>query len=189
MSSPEEAAAVLGRAELIHGAGEIAAAMDRMAGEISAELANSNPVLLCVMNGGLVCTAELALRLDFPLQIDYLHVSRYGNAISGGHIEHRVGPGLDLRGRDVLVVDDILDEGHTLQAVLALCREQGVVRTLSAILVDKQRPRGPDSPRADFTGLPVPDRYVFGYGMDYRGYLRNCKGIYALGEEEEIRPA
>ena len=189
MISPNEIAAVASRAELIHSAEKISAAMGRMAGEITAELADSNPILLCVMNGGLVCTAELALRLDFPLQIDFLHISRYGNATRGGGIEQRVSPSLDLRGRAALVVDDIVDEGHTLQAVLQLCREQGAARTLSAILVDKQRPRGPDLPRPDFTGLRVPDRYVFGYGMDYQGYLRNCNGIFALGEEKETPPA
>ncbi len=189
MISPNEIAAVASRAELIHDADTIAAVIDRMAREITAKLADSNPILLCVMNGGLLFTAELALRLDFPLQIDYLHSSRYGDATRGGNIEHRIGPGLDLRGRAVLVVDDILDEGHTLQAVLRLCRERGATRALSAILVDKQRPRGPDSPRPDFIGLPVPNHYVFGYGMDYRGYLRNCNGVYALGEEDEIPPA
>jgi len=185
MTAPAAIQAVADRADRIHGAGEVAAAIDRMAGEIAAELAASDPILLCVMNGGLILTGQLAPRLDFPLRIDYLHVSRYRDATTGGGIDFRVMPGLDLRGRQLLVVDDILDEGHTLAAVLRHCREQGAARVLSAVLADKQRPRSPDAPAADFVGLRVPDRFVFGCGMDYKGYLRNANGIYAIAREDE----
>ncbi len=184
MMAPAAIQAVADRADRIHSAGEVAAAIDRMAGEIAAELARSDPILLCVMNGGLILTGALAQRLDFPLRIDYLHVSRYRSATSGGEIDFRVPPVLDPRGRELLIIDDILDEGHTLAAVLRHCREQGATRVLSAVLADKQRPRSPDAPAADFVGLRVPDRFVFGCGMDYRGYLRNARGIYAIARED-----
>ena len=186
---PAWIAAVERRAERIHSADEVAAAIDRMAREITAELAGSDPVLLCVMNGGLLVTGQLALRLDLPLQIDYLHISRYRDATRGGRLEFLTRPRLALQDREVLVVDDIFDEGHTLAAVLRHCREQGAARLWSAVLVDKQRPRqrqGDASlPRPDFIGLQVPDRYVFGYGMDYKGYLRNVNGIYAVAKADE----
>lgn len=184
MPTAAEIAAVAGRATRIHSAAEVEAALDRMAREITAELAGANPILLCVMNGGLIVTGQLALRLRFPLQIDYLHASRYRGATSGGEIEHRVLPALDLRGRAVLVVDDILDEGQTLAALLRYCREQGAGRALSAVLADKQRPRPKALAAADFAALQVPDRYVYGYGMDYRNYLRNADGIYAVADED-----
>ncbi|MCY3565250.1 MAG: hypoxanthine-guanine phosphoribosyltransferase [Gammaproteobacteria bacterium] len=177
-------AAIASRAARIHDAVRVEAALDRMAREITAELAGSDPILLCVMNGGLIVTGLLAVRLQFPLQIDYLHMTRYRGATSGGEIECRVMPALDLRGRVVLVVDDILDEGNTLSAVLRYCREQGAARILSAVLVDKRRPRPEALAAADFSGLHVPDRYVYGYGMDYKNYLRNADGIYAVADED-----
>ena len=186
---PARIAAVEQRAERIHSADEVAAAIDRMAREITAELADSDPVLLCVMNGGLLVSGQLALRLAFPLQIDYLHLSRYRDATRGGRLEFLAQPRLALQERQVLVVDDIFDEGHTLAAVLCHCREKGAARVWSAVLVDKQRPRqrkrDANLPRPDFIGLQVPDRYVFGYGMDYKGYLRNVNGIYAVAEADE----
>ena len=184
MTTIEEIAAVAGRATRIHSAEEVEAALARMVDEITAELAGSDPVLLCVMNGGLIVTGLLAVRLRFPLQLDYLHLSRYRGETAGGKIDARVMPALGLRGRVVLVVDDILDEGHTLSAVLRFCREQGAARVLSAVLVDKQRSRDEASVKADFIGLRVPDRYVYGYGMDYKGYLRNADGIYAVADED-----
>lgn len=184
MPTADEIAAVAGRATRIHGAAEVQAALDRMAREITAELADTNPILLCAMNGGLIVTGQLALRLKFPLQIDYLHASRYRGATAGGDIEHRVSPTLDPRGRVVLVVDDILDEGVTLAAILRYCREQGAERVLSAVLADKRRPRTGGLAKADIAGLQVPDRYVYGYGMDYKNYLRNADGIYAVADED-----
>ncbi len=184
MPTADEIAAVASRATRIHDAGRVEAALDEMAREITVELAGSDPILLCVMNGGLIVTGLLAVRLQFPLQIDYLHMTRYRGATSGGEIECRVMPALDLRGRVVLVVDDILDEGNTLSAVLRYCREQGAARALSAVLVDKRRPRPKALAAADFYGLRVPDRYVYGYGMDYKNYLRNADGIYAVADED-----
>ena len=184
MPTTDKIAAVASRATRIHGADQVEAALTRMAREIAAELADSDPILLCVMNGGLIVTGLLAVRLQFPLQIDYLHMTRYRGATSGGEIECRVMPALDLRGRVVLVIDDILDEGNTLSAVLRYCREQGAARVLSAVLMDKQRPRPETLAAADFSGLRVPDRYVYGYGMDYRNYLRNADGIYAVADED-----
>ncbi len=184
MPTPDEIAAVAARATRIYSADQVEVALDRMARGIADELAGSNPILLCVMNGGLVATAQLALRLGFPLQIDYLQMSRYRGATTGGEIECKVAPSLQLRGRTVLVVDDILDEGNTLMEVLRLCRELGADRVLSAVLTDKRRPRPGTLAAADFTGLRVPDRYVYGYGMDYNNYLRNADGIYAVADED-----
>jgi hypoxanthine phosphoribosyltransferase len=156
-------------------------AMARMAAAISAQLRDRNPLIYCVMNGGLVLAGRLLCLLDFPLQQSYIHATRYGNSLCGDQLDWRVRPTQDLRGKTVLVLDDILDEGHTLKAILNHFKEEGAAAVYSAVLVHKvhERKAIPDM-RADFSGLDIEDRYLFGCGMDYKGYWRNAPGIYAL---------
>ncbi len=154
--------------------------MDRMAKAITLCMRDKNPLLLAVMTGGIVPAGCLLGRLDFPLRLDYLHATRYRGEVRGGEVHWLRRPNIPLRGRVVLVVDDILDEGITLTQILAYCREAGAAEVYSAVLVNKRHGRKPGIGEADFTGLEVADRYVFGYGMDYRGYLRNVRGIYAV---------
>lgn len=162
----------------LHSAAEVEAALDKMASAISQKLSNSNPLLLCVINGGIIATGKLLPRLDFPLNLDSIHASRYRNQTSGSEIHWLFKPTTPLRDRTVLVVDDILDEGHTLQAIVDYCHEQGAAAVFTAALFDKQlaveKPLTPD-----FVGLVVANHYLFGYGMDYKGYLRNAAGVYA----------
>jgi hypoxanthine phosphoribosyltransferase len=171
---------VLAEADLLHGDAEVQRALDRMAAQITERLADANPLVLVVMVGGVIPAAELLARLDFPLELDYLHVTRYRGATRGGELHWLVRPLQSLADRVVLVADDILDEGLTLHEILGYCRGAGAREVYSAVLVEKQRARDPRIRTADFTGLPVVDRYVFGYGMDYKGYLRNVRGIYAV---------
>jgi hypoxanthine phosphoribosyltransferase len=178
--TPDEARQVLAEADLLHPAGAVEAALDRMAESITERLQGRNPLVLAVMLGGVVPLGCLLPRLSFPLHVDYMHATRYRGAVRGGEIEWRVRPATPLEGRTVLVVDDILDEGVTLTAILDHCREAGAREVYSAVLVEKRHTRKPGIRRADFTGLEVEDRYVFGFGMDYRGYLRNARGIYAV---------
>ncbi len=167
-------------ADLLHSEQMVEAALDRMAAQITAQLADSNPLLLCVLTGGIIPTGKLTTRLDFPLQLDYLHATRYRGATRGGELNWIAHPSISLRDRVVLVVDDILDEGTTLAAIIEHCRDEGATQVYSAVLVDKLHDRKFHDIKADFTGLEVPDRYVFGYGMDYKDYLRNAPGIYAV---------
>jgi hypoxanthine phosphoribosyltransferase len=177
----EEIKRVQATADLLYSEQDVEAAIDNMAQEINLALAKSNPLLLCVMNGGIVATGKLLTRLTIPLTLDGINVSRYQNQTSGGAIEWLVKPQTPLKGRTVLVVDDILDKGITLEAICDYCREQGAAAVYSAVLVEKildhQKPV-----TADFIGLKVKNRYLFGYGMDYKGYLRNAPGIYACTE-------
>ena len=160
---------------------EVEKALDRMAADITAAMRNANPMVYSVMNGGLVLGGRILPRLPFPLEIAYLHVTRYGRALQGTLLDWRVRPTHDLRDRTVLVLDDILDEGHTLAAIVDYLKEEGARRVYSAVLAHKMHDRKAyPSMRADFTGLDVPDRFVFGYGMDYKGYWRNAPGIYAV---------
>ncbi|BCS52699.1 hypoxanthine-guanine phosphoribosyltransferase [Geobacter sp. SVR] len=177
----EEANNVLREADLLIGEAEVAAAIGRMAEELTQRLADANPVVFCVMNGGLIFAGQLLTRLVFPLEAAYLHATRYGHETSGGHLNWIVRPQAELRGRTVLLLDDILDEGVTLAAIADYCRAQGAAEVLMAVLVDKRHERKV-SPgfRADVTGIETEDRFLFGYGLDYKGYWRNAPGIYAV---------
>lgn len=176
----EEARTVYAQADVLYRAEEVEAALDRMATEITQAIRESDPVVLCVMTGGLIPMGKLLTRLDFPVQIDYLHATRYCGETRGGELHWIARPQTPLRGRVVLVVDDILDEGLTLAAILRQCRAEGAKEVYSAVLVEKLHDRKAKGIKADFIGLQVQDRYVFGYGMDYKGYLRNAPGIFAV---------
>lgn len=157
------------------------AALDRMAAEITATLKDTNPIIYAVMNGGLILAGCLLRRLTFPLEVAYLHATRYGHALQGNMLDWRIRPTQDLRGRTVLVLDDILDEGHTLAAIVEHMQQEGAAAVHSAVLVHKVHPRkATPGMRAEFTGLDMPDRFLFGCGMDYKGYWRNAPGIFAL---------
>jgi hypoxanthine phosphoribosyltransferase len=163
---------------------QVEAALDSMAVAIHQHLADTNPILVCLMNGGVVPFGKLLTRLQFPLQVDYVHATRYGAQIKGGELEWIAGPFVSARDRTVLLVDDILDEGTTLAAIEARYRLDGAKKIFKAVLTRKDRPRKV-AVNVDFVGLEIPDRYVFGYGMDYKNYLRNAPGVYAVAATHE----
>jgi hypoxanthine phosphoribosyltransferase len=179
-ASAEEAARVLADAEVVLTCAEVDAAYARLADRIQDLYAADSPVVLACMVGGLIPTVELLKRIRVPLELDYVHATRYREGTRGHQVEWRVAPPPRVRGRHVLVVDDILDEGHTLAAILAALREAGALDVRSAVLVEKRHDRRAPGLRADFVGGQVPDRYVFGCGMDYKGWHRQLPAIYAL---------
>ena len=169
-------------ADLLYTAEEVDTAFARLASEISEILSDTNPLILSVMIGGIVPTGILLPHLSFPLQLDYIHASRYHSGTSGGQLHWIKKPEKELKDRTILLIDDILDEGLTLSAIIDYCLQAGSKNIYTAILINKIIERKKYLPNADFTGLTVPDRYIFGYGMDYHEYHRNCAGIYALHE-------
>ena len=173
---------VLAAAEVIHDSNQVAAALDRMAAAIRRDYERKNPLMICVMRGGLYTAAELYRRLPFPMQQDYMHVSRYRNDTSGGTFEWKVKPATALKGRHVLIMDDILDEGVTLREILRYCSGLEAASVEVAALTRKLHIRCVEGIGARYIGLDVPDKYVFGCGMDYQGYFRNLNAIYALAE-------
>lgn len=178
-----EARAILQQAELICPPEEVRAAVARVAADINAQLAEQRPLVLSVMGGAVVFTGQLLPLLDFPLDFDYVHVSRYGSQRQGGALRWKVEPGENVAGRVILVVDDILDEGETLAAIRQRVLELGATGFYSAVFADKATGR-PKAMRADFIGLELPDRFVFGFGMDIHGAWRNLPAIYATREEQ-----
>lgn len=191
MSARPELAAALASAECLHDRAAIEAAIAGMAERIVADYrvdgqapdAAARPVFLTVMHGGLPFAAQLALEIGargLDLEFDYLHATRYRGATSGGELAWKHRPETPLRGRRVLLVDDIVDEGHTLAAVRAWCDGQGARDVRIAAMVVKRHDRCVANLCADYAGLDVPDRYVFGYGMDFHEQGRNLPAIYAL---------
>ena len=178
----EKARKLLADAEVVHDADAVQAALEVVAGKIRTQLADRNPLVLCVMTGGVIFCGQLLPKLDFPLDFDYLHATRYGPETQGGKISWRMAPWTPVKGRTVLVVDDILDEGVTLAAVKESLIRLGAAEVLLAVFADKLN--GKQKPiHADFIGLTVPDRFVFGYGMDVDNAWRNLPAIYAMKDD------
>jgi hypoxanthine phosphoribosyltransferase len=148
---------------------------------ITGKLSGKDPLVLCVLNGALIPTGHLLTRLNFTLRHDYIHATRYRGGTSGAELEWIGRPSTTLKDEIVLVIDDILDQGVTLSAIVDACKEAGAKAVYSAVLVEKRHDKG-NGFKADFIGLMVEDRYVFGYGMDYMGYHRNASGIFAVAE-------
>ena len=166
-------------AELLRSEEQVQASLHKIAQQINAALADTHPLVLSVMGGAVVFTGQLLPLLNFPLDFDYVHVSRYGDARRGKQIHWKVEPRENVRGRVVLVLDDILDEGHTMKALHQRVMALGASRFYSAVFADKQH--GNAKPiHADFVGMELPDRFVFGYGMDINGAWRNLPAIYAV---------
>ena len=174
-----KAASILAESDILVSAAECTAATTRMAGEITAAVGAAGPLVLAVMGGATVFAGHLLTQLNFPLEFDYIHVSRYGDKTHGGELRWKVEPSAHVRDRTVLVLDDILDEGETMHAIRARVLDLGAARFLSAVFCEKQLNK-PKPIRADFTGVMVPNRYVFGYGMDVSGLWRNLPAIYAM---------
>lgn len=182
--TPDLIAEVQARSTCLFDEAQVEAALDSMAGSISAEMAEKNPLLICVMHGGMIVSGKLATRLHFPLQLDYLHATRYRGQTSGQDLEWKVFPSVSLKDRAVLLLDDIFDVGTTLKLIKEYCKKQGCASVQTAVLLDKQHDRKEPGVNVDFVGLKVSDQYLFGYGMDYKNYLRNAPGIYAIAEQD-----
>jgi hypoxanthine phosphoribosyltransferase len=181
MMSIGDARRILQQAEMLYSAEEVQAALHKVADEINVALADEHPLVLSVMGGAVVFTGQLLPLLDFPLDFDYVHVSRYGDAQQGGAMQWKVEPRENVNGRVVLLLDDILDEGHTLATLRERVLALGAKKCYTAVFADKQR-GGKKPIRADFVGMELPNRFVFGYGMDIEGAWRNLPAIYAVKE-------
>ena len=180
--SEADFSSALARADLIHDQDVLTQAIARIGAEIDRDLAGGTALFLSVMQGGLIFAGQLATRISAPLTFDYVHATRYRGATHGGELHWIREPTRALAGATVLLVDDILDEGHTLKAIRDYCLRQGAARVLLVVLCEKRHDRRVAGIAADFIGVEVPDRYVFGYGMDYHEFGRNLAAIHAVDE-------
>jgi hypoxanthine phosphoribosyltransferase len=174
-----EAIKVHAQADCIVTGDKIRTAINTMAIAISDEMSTEMPLVVCVLNGGLIPMAQLLLQLRFPLETDYLHATRYGKKTVGTHLSWQARPTRELTNRTILVVDDIFDEGYTLEAICSYLQDSSTKRIYSAALLNKLHDRKVTY-RPDFIGLNVEDRFLYGFGMDYQGYFRNIDGIFAV---------
>ena len=172
---------IMDNAECLYNTEQVLASIDQMAAAMTEKLADTNPIILSVMTGAMIVTGHLAVRLQFPLEMDYIHATRYRGAMRGGDLHWLVEPRIDLKDRTIVVVDDILDGGLTLAAIIDYCRQAEAKEVYTAVLVDKHRIREPGvNFTPDFVGMTTEDKFLFGFGLDYEEYLRNAPGIYAV---------
>ena len=183
MLDPSKALHILEHAELIASSTKVTETLSRLANEITLSLSDKHPLVLSVMGGAVVFTGQLLPLLEFPLDFDYIHVSRYGNNTQGGMLDWKVLPRENVSGRVVLVLDDILDEGHTLAAIREKVLGMGAASFYSAVFTEKLIEK-PKPVQADFVGIKLPNRYVFGFGMDVHGAWRNLPAIYAVNSAD-----
>ncbi len=168
------------QAELLITENEIHEAINHVASQIKNEIGDTVPLFLCVMKGGLMFTSELAKKINSAIELDYVHVDRYRDKTHGGSIHWHKKPDTNLKGRVVILVDDIFDEGYTMQELIAYCKNKGACKILSAVLLKKELKDKHTSYQPDFVGMNVEDRFVIGWGMDYKGFWRNLTDIYAI---------
>lgn len=181
MLNPQEITQILKEAQCLHTEAEINVAVEQLANQINEKIQNTNPIILCVLKGALVAVGRLLPKLNFPLELDYIHASRYKKD-KGYDLKFYAEPHQSLKNRTVLIVDDILDEGITLSCLINYCKKQGAQEVYTAVLVEKNRTRAKEGlKKSDFVGLYIPNRFIVGYGLDYEGYFRNMAGIYTLG--------
>ncbi len=179
MSRPKLSEA-LKTADLVHDQAALESSISRMGAEIGHALTGDSAVFLTIMQGGLVFAGQLATAINADLEFDYVHASRFRGTTEAGELKWMRRPDTSLKDRVVILVDDILDEGHTLQAIRQWCMDEGAKKVLLAVLCEKRHGRTVPGLSGDFVGVEVPDRYVFGYGMDFHEQGRNLPAIYAL---------
>jgi len=184
--SPDQVNDVFVKAKRLFEKNEIESAIERISKEITSKLSNTNPILMCVMKGGMIFTGNLMTRLNFPLEMEYVHATRYGLQTKGGELEWLVKPRISLKDRTILILDDILDGGVTLAAIKEYCKNNGAHDVYTGILIDLTNKRIEGGvATADFTALSLSDGFLFGYGIDYKEQFRNVPHIYKVAPEHQ----
>ena len=171
------------RSTILFNENEISSAIDKISVKMNKELKGKSPLFLCVMSGALIFTGHLITKLSFYLEIDYIHVSRYRGEIHAKELHWFAEPSVSIKGRNIVVIDDILDSGLTLAGIKDYCIQKGAKSILTAVLIDKKcnREKG-GVEKADFFGTKAPNKFLVGYGLDYKGFLRNLPNIYSVNE-------
>ena len=177
---------VFEKMECLYNMDQLNAALDKMAQDITHKLKDKNPLILCVMIGALIPAGHLLTRLHFPLEVDYIHATRYRGTTRGGDLHWLVEPRQSLKDRSVLIMDDVMDGGLTLAAIIDYCNQLGAKAVYTAVMVNKIREREKNvNFEPDFIGVHAENHYLVGFGFDYEEYLRNAPGVYAVAKEHQ----
>lgn len=173
---------VLRNSECLITAADVNAAYDKLAAQLNLHYAGLNPIVMVVMNGGLIPAGQLLTRLNFFHRMEYIHATRYRDNAATNDLKWKMRPHTEIKGEHVLLIDDIFDEGYTLKAIVDELQQAQPSTLNCCVLLNKKHDRKVPDFSADFVGTEVVDRYIYGCGMDYHGYLRHLPGIYALKE-------
>lgn len=177
--SSDEALRLREEADLVCTSVQVNESIQRVAKELTRDLSTHYPLFVVVMRGGVYFAGQLMAYLDFPLELEYVHATRYGEQTAGRDIDWRITPPGSVEGRDVVLIDDILDAGITLAAIRDRIAAMGAASCRCAVLAEKILLE-PKPLRAEYVGVEVPNRFVFGCGMDAKGHWRNLPAIYAM---------
>ncbi len=183
----EQALQIHQQAQQLFDQSQVDAGIQKMAETIGAQIENDFPLLLCVMNGGLYLTGQLMRYWDFPMTVDYVHATRYRLSTLGRNVLWKAYAQNSLQDRHVIIVDDIFDQGYTLEEIKAYCLKQGAKKCTSAFLIRKSHQRKKADIEADYAALECEDLYVYGSGMDFSSHFRNLSGIFAVPNEQAGR--
>ena len=174
----------LTNAKLLYSFDELDGALDNIAESLNNRYLQQPVIVITVLQGGLITAGHLLTKLSFPLMLDSIYVTRYGDKTVGSELQWKQYPHHDLSGKTIILIDDIFDEGLTLSAVNDYCLAQGATDVVSVALLQKKHQRKMSTFLPDYIALSIPDVYVFGFGLDYQGYYRNAPGIYCLNNDE-----
>ena len=182
--SNQEIEKTLRNSECLISSIEVAAAYERLAAQLNLHYAGLNPIVMVVMNGGLIPAGQLLTHLTFYHRMHYIHATRYRDNEGTNELDWKFKPDVSIEGEHVLLIDDIFDEGITLKTVVEELSKEKPLSIESCVLLNKQHDRKVADFDVDFVGIDVADRYVYGCGMDFHGYLRHLPGIYAIKEDK-----
>ena len=178
-----ESQKILAKAECLYDRIAIDNAINNIAQEMNHKLKDLAPIFLCVMNGALIFMGQLLVKLNFNLQLDYIHVSRYRGEMHSSNMHWFAKPSVTLKDRNIVIVEDILDSGLTIAGISDYCSQEGAKSIFTCALIDKDCERDSDGIKTvDFAGLKIENKFLIGFGLDYQGFFRNLPGIYAVNK-------
>lgn len=162
---------------------DISASIDKVAEEINADFEGCTdlPILLCVLNGSIMFMGELMKRLRFDCQIVSTKLTSYDGTSSTGQVRQAMGLTADIKGRRVIVIEDIVDTGNTIVELKEILRSHGALESRICTLLLKPEAYDKDV-RLDYVAMEIPNDFIVGFGLDYDEYGRNYKDIYVLDE-------
>ncbi len=160
---------------------QIDKALEKMAEKMNAELADKDPLMICILNGSFMFAADIMKKLNFPCEISFVKLSSYEGTSTTGKVKEIIGLTEDIEGRTIVILEDIIDTGVTMEKI-----KKQLIGYAPADLKIASMLYKPDACKVDinidYIGIDIPDKFIVGYGLDYDGYGRNLPNIYTIVE-------